>query len=307
MDPAQLTNDVGGYLEPLLEQILIFIPKLITAVIIFLVTIYVGALVAKAVRRLARKRNMDPELVILFSRVAQWSVIVIGTLWALETVDKNITAFIAGLGIAGFTIGFALQDITKNFVAGMLLLLQQPFDVGDTIKVVGYTGAVSEVSLRDTQMITLDGLHVTIPNANVYTNPITNYSKAKRRRVALDIGVAYGSDLEHVTETAQEAIKSLPGIILDDPAPSVVFKNFGDSSIDFTLYYWIDASESDLFTATDQGIKLVNAAFQRENIEIPYPIRVNLQPSQQSTINSQQSTINESGQRSSATRQESAL
>ena len=278
MDPEQLTNDVGGYLNPLLEQILILIPKLIAAVIIFLIALYVGALVAKVVRRTARKRNVDPELVTLFSRVAQWSVIVMGTIWALETVDKNITVFIAGLGIAGFTIGFALQDITKNFVAGMLLLLQQPFDVGDTIKVVGYTGSVSEVSLRDTQMITLDGLHVTIPNASVYTNPITNYSRATRRRVALDIGVAYGSDLEHVTETTQEAIKFLPGIIPDDPAPNVVFKNFGDSSIDFTLYYWIDVTESDYFTATDQGVKLVNSAFARENIEIPYPIRVNLQP-----------------------------
>lgn len=297
MDPEQLTNDVGGYLAPLLEQILVFIPKLIAAIIIFLVSLYVGALIAKAVRRAATKRNIDLELVILFSRIAQWSVIVMGTLWALETVNRNITGFIAGLGIAGFTIGFALQDITKNFVAGMLLLLQQPFDVGDTIKVIGYTGAVSEVSLRDTQMITLDGLHVTIPNASVYTNPITNYSRATRRRLALDIGVAYGSDLEHVTETVQEAIQYLPGIIDDDPAPNVVFKNFGDSSIDFTLYYWIDTTESDYFTATDQGIKLVNAAFRREHIEIPYPIRVNLQPSQQSTAN-------KSDQRSPATRQE---
>ena len=280
MDPEQFTSEVGGYFNPILEQILVFIPKLIAAVIIFLVTLYVGALVAKAVRRAALKRDVDPELTILFSRVAQWSVIIMGTLWALETVNRNITGFIAGLGIAGFTIGFALQDITKNFVAGMLLLLQQPFDVGDTIKVVGYTGSVSEVSLRDTQMVTLDGLHVTIPNASVYTNPITNYSKAKRRRLALDIGVAYGSDLEHVTETVQEAIADLPGIIPDDPPPNVVFKNFGDSSIDFTLYYWIDAAESDYFTATDQGIKLVNAAFQREHIEIPYPIRVNLQPKQ---------------------------
>ncbi len=179
MSPEQLTNEVGGYLNPLLDQILIYIPKIIAAVIIFVVSIYVGALVAKMVRNTAERRKMDPELVTLFSRMAQWTIITIGTIWALQTVDRNITAFIAGLGIAGFTIGFALQDITKNFVAGMLLLLQQPFDVGDFIEVVGYSGKVMDISLRDTQMITLDGLNVIIPNAEVYTNPITNYHQGK--------------------------------------------------------------------------------------------------------------------------------
>ena len=274
MNPEELTGEVGNYLNPLLEQIILFIPKIIAAVIIFIVTLYIAALIAKAVRRAAERRNVDAELVTLFSRMAQWTVICFGTIWALETVDKNITGFIAGLGIAGFTVGFALQDITKNFVAGMLLLLQQPFDVGDTIEVVGYTGTVSEVSLRDTQMIALDGLHITIPNASVYTSPITNYSRAQWRRIALDIGVAYGSDLETVTEIALDAIRALPGIILEEQEPTVVFKNFGGSSIDFSLYYWVDTASTNFLVATDQGIKLINAAFENENIEIPYPIQV---------------------------------
>jgi len=277
MSPEEITNEVGGYFNPLLEQLIIFIPKIIAAVIIFLAALYISALVAKIVRRAATKRAMDPELVILFSRVVRWTVITIGTIWAFETVDKNITGFIAGLGIAGFTIGFALQDITKNFVAGMLLLLQQPFDVGDTIEVVGYTGTVSEVSLRDTQMIALDGLNITIPNASVYTNPITNYTRAKWRRIVLDIGVDYGSDLESVTEISLEAIKTLPGIILEDQEPTVVFKNFGDSSIDFSLYYWIDVEATSFLIATDQGIKLIKTAFEQEGIDIPYPIQVQYQ------------------------------
>jgi len=277
MSPEELTNEFGGYLSPILEQLIIFIPKIIAAVIIFLAALYIGALVAKVTRRAAVSRKMDPELVILFSRTAQWAVIIVGTIWALETVDKNITGFIAGLGIAGFTIGFALQDITKNFVAGMLLLLQQPFDVGDTIEVVGYTGTVSEVSLRDTQMIALDGLNITIPNASVYTNPITNYTRAKWRRIVLDIGVDYGSDLETVSEISLEAIKALPGIILEDQEPTVVFKNFGGSSIDFSLYYWIDVEATSFLTATDQGIKLIKTAFEREGIDIPFPIQVQYQ------------------------------
>ena len=273
MEPELISIQIEGYLAQLLERALLFLPKVIAAVILFIITLYVAALLAKAVRRVAQARQVDPELTKLFSRITRWGVITTGALWALQIVDQNIIGFIAGLGIAGFTIGFALQDITKNFVAGILLLLQQPFDVGDAIKVVGYEGFVIEVSLRATELRTFDGLHVTIPNADVYINPITNYTRADKRRVALEVGVAYDSDLDKVTTTALDAIRRVPGVILDAPAPSVVFKTFGDSAILFTLYYWIDLSQTGVFPATDMGVKLLKAAFERENIEIPYPLR----------------------------------
>lgn len=268
--PVQTQN----YLQPLIEAFANFLPKLMAAIVIFVVTIYVAAFVGRLIRRIAQRRSVDSEISLLVSRLGRWLVIIMGMLWALETVDGNITGFIAGLGLVGFTIGFALQDIAKNFVAGILLLWQQPFDVGDAIEVVSFSGKVINVSVRATELLTFDGLHVVIPNAEVYINPIINYSKATERRLALNVGVAYDADLEHVTRTALAAIAELPGVMLESAKePEVVFNNFGESTIDFTLYYWIDLDHSRYLLAQDQGVKLLKSAFERERIDMPYPVR----------------------------------
>lgn len=261
-------------LETLIEQILVFIPKLIAALVIFLVALWVAGLVAKTIRDVSLRREIAPELATLFSRVGRWSVIILGTIWALDMVNFNVTAFVAGLGIVGFTVGFALQDIAKNFVAGILLLLQRPFEIGQAIQVAGHSGTVTEVSLRATEIRTLDGLQVFIPNADVYTNALTNYSRATQRRITLQVGVAYGTDLDQATQVALAAVSQVPGVIGDDPEPVVVFDSFGDSSINFSLYYWIDLDQISYFAGQDQGLKAVNRAFEREGIEIPFPIRV---------------------------------
>jgi small conductance mechanosensitive channel len=177
-----------------------------------------------------------------------------------------------GLGIAGFTIGFALKDISENFVAGLLLLLQRPFDLGDVIEIDEFRGRVTDVSLRATEMITLDGQNIILPNGMVYTSPITNYTRSPLSRIALDVGVAYDSDLEQVRRVALEAIESVPQV-LADPPPKVVYRAFDDSAITLTVMYWIDGRETPQFQATDVGLPAVKKAFDRAGIEIPFPIR----------------------------------
>lgn len=276
MPPSDISFQAQSYLSVLIEQLLLFLPKLIASMVLFIVSLYVANWAARLIRRTAQQRKIDPELIELFSRLGQWGIIIMGTLWALETVDRNITGFIAGLGIVGFTIGFAMQDVAKNFVAGILLLVQRPFDIDDAIEVRGYTGTVINVDIRATELRTFDGLHVLIPNADVYINPITNYSRASARRLTLEVGVAYDSDLAYVSQTVLDAIATLPGLKAE-PAPQVVFKQFADSSINFTLYYWIDLNQTSYFTAQDQGVKLIRQAFAQANIEIPYPIHTIIQ------------------------------
>ncbi|RME82721.1 MAG: mechanosensitive ion channel family protein [Caldilineae bacterium] len=275
-DPTGLSSQAGDYLALLLEKTLLFLPKLITALVIFVVALYMAGWVARLIRTTAARRDADPELTELLSRLGQWSVIILGTLWALETVDRNITGFVAGLGIVGFTVGFAMQDVAKNFIAGILLLWQQPFDVGDTIEVKGYTGKVMDVNIRATELRTFDGLHVLIPNADVYINPITNYTRPQERRITLEVGVSYDSDLTEVSRVALEAIASLPGL-KEDPAPVVVFNRFGDSAVIFTLSYWVDLAQTGYGQALDAGVKLIHGAFARAGIEIPYPVRTLIQ------------------------------
>ncbi len=263
-------------LQALFEQIILFTPKLIVALIIFALTLLLAKICFQLVRRALQHRQTDPEVSLLLARVTQISILVLGIIWALSAVDFNVTGFVAGLGIAGFTVGFALKDIAENFVAGVLLLLQQPFDIGEAVEAGGYAGTVTNIEIRSTTIRTWDGLLVIIPNAQVYGNPLTNYSKIERRRISLDVGVGYETDLDKAHALLLAVANDVPGIKAD-PAPFAVFKEFGDSSINATLYFWIDVSEAGYFDALDAAVKGIKTAFERESINIPYPIRTLIQ------------------------------
>jgi len=160
---------------------------------------------------------------------------------ALEQIAPGrFTSLIAGLGIGGIAIGFGLQDIINNFISGILILLQQPFRI------------------------------VIIPNGDVYTSSVVNFSKSVHRRVSLTVGVGNDSDLDKVARITHQVIAGLPGV-LKDPQPSVTFRNFGESSIDFTLLFWTDTMEVGINDAQDAAIKALKEVFDREGIDLPYP------------------------------------
>jgi small-conductance mechanosensitive channel len=145
--------------------------------------------------------------------------------------------------------------------------------LGDTIQVGEFTGKISAINLRATEMYTVDGRLALIPNADIFTSPIINLSRPNTRRVELTAGVGYPSDLAQVREVALEAIRSIDGL-LQEPAPALYFSQFGDSAINLTLYYWIDTGLNDVLKAKDQGLVAVKTAFDQARIEIPYPIQV---------------------------------
>lgn len=259
-------------LEEIQRQFLLFLPKLIAAVVIFIAGLYMAGLVSKVIDRALERRQVGAEGRKVVRQIVRWALIVLVVITALEQVNFDLTAFVAGLGIVGFTIGFALKDISENFVAGLLLLLQRPFELGDVVKIEDYRGRIIDVSLRATEMITMDGHNVLLPNSLVYTNPIYNYTRSPLARIALDVGVGYDSDLEEVRRTALEAISALPDV-LDDPEPNVVFHTFDDSSINLTLFFWIDNRETRQFQASDLAVPVLKTAFERQGIDIPFPIR----------------------------------
>jgi small conductance mechanosensitive channel len=261
------------YLENLLEQAIIFLPKLFLAIVIFILSLYLARLTAKGVKHGLEYRKFDPELTLLLSRVSRWAVIIYGLIVALQQVDFNVSSFVAGLGIVGFALTFAFQDIAKNFIAGVLLLWQQPFDIGNAIEVSGYGGTVTNIEIRSTTISTWDGKHVIIPNADVYTSTITNFSRSPVRRLQLDVGVAYNSDLDRVTTIVQETLKNIEGILQEDKSPLVFFDKFSDSAIDLTIFYWIDTRETGYLEIKDRTLKSIKTALEQAGVEIPFPIR----------------------------------
>jgi small-conductance mechanosensitive channel len=234
---------------------------------------WISSGVIRLVRRAGEERKLDSELIVLLELLTRWGILAIGIVLALEQLAPGrFGSLIAGLGVAGVTIGFALQDVAKNFIAGVLLLVTRPFELGDTIEVSGFQGKVLAINLRATELRELDGRFLIIPNADVFVSPIVNFTRAPRRRIELALGVSADSDLELTSRTALQAISALPGLVTD-PGPELVFKRFGESAIEGILYYWVDVDESSVFDAEDAGIKLIKSAFEAAQIEMPYPTR----------------------------------
>ena len=247
-----------------------FVPRLVVGVLVFLVSLLLARLVGLTVERLAEK--MDEEMRRLLSRLAGVTTIVIGTIVALDQVSFNVTAFVAGLGLIGFTLGFAVQDIAKNFVAGVLLLIQQPFEIGDAIEVVGHQGTVTDVDVRATTIKAWDGQEVIVPNADVYTSPIINYSRYPARRIVLGIGLGYEEDLAQAKEVFLRAITNIEDV-LDDPPAAVYCKSLGSSSVEMEAYFWVDQTRSSLLEATSKAVQALKGAAALEGINLPYPIQ----------------------------------
>lgn len=264
------TMSMTTILQQLLVDFLTLLPSLIAALVVFAVGLYIASIIRRLVRRGLERRTHNSQPITLLSQLSYWLVVILMAAISLQMVGFNLTAFLAGLGIAGITIGFALQDVSKNFIAGVLMLIQQPFDIGEFIMVDDYAGTVEAIDLRATQVRTVDGKLVLIPNGEVMVSAITNFSEAEKRRVAISTGVAYESDPDDVRRTALAAITNIEGLI-SDPLPNVLFENFGNTTMDLTIYFWIDTSQTNVASAKDAGLKVIKNAFEQAQIDMPLP------------------------------------
>lgn len=188
-------------------------------------------------------------------------------------LDTAVTSLLAGAGIAGIALAFAFQDVAANFMSGIFLSLRRPIRVGDIVQVKEYMGKVHHITLRDTVIHTFRGQTVIIPNKEIFQNPIENYSLLGRRRMDLTIGVSYGEDLEKVRAVVLDAVKALPGISASEES-TVFFKEFADSSINFSVRIWLDTPEQIPYLhLQSETIINIKKAFDKNNIVIPFPIR----------------------------------
>ncbi|HAE59503.1 MAG TPA: hypothetical protein DCG54_08350 [Anaerolineae bacterium] len=252
-------------------RLLDFLPRLGLALVIFIASLYFSKLLSGLVRRALQKRSLMPNAANLIVDMTRWGILTLGTVMAFQQF-VDVTAFLAGLGIIGFTVGFALQDVMKNFASGIILLVQQPFRVGDSVEVGDYEGTVQAIDLRSTEIKTFDGRIAILPNADVLNHAIVNYTRSLQRRVEVIVGVAYGTDLKLARDTALDAIRAVPGYI-EEPASQVVFKDFGDFSVDMSVFVWIDTAQTGPLKARDAAIEIIKAAFDANKIDIPFPIR----------------------------------
>jgi len=262
-------------MQPYLDQFITFFiagtPRLLSALVIFVLSLYFARLISNVLRRVLQRRRAPAGVIQLLGQLVLWSIIAAGTITSLQQFFE-VTAFLTGLGILGFTIGFALQDIMKNFASGVILLLQQPFHVGETIGVKGFDGTVLAIDLRATEMKAADGRVVILPNAEVLANPIINFSRANERRVEFSVNMSHTSEPHAVRKIVLEAIENVEGYV-DTPQPVIVFNSITDNALELNANFWIDVTKNDPPHAKDTVLLYVKSAFNEQGIEIPHPIQ----------------------------------
>lgn len=260
-----------GYLEQFIDAFILGIPNLLTALLIFIVSLYVARILSNLLRRVLNRRKAPAGVTHILAQLTLWTIVIAGTITALQRFF-DVTAFLAGLGILGFTVGFALQDVMKNFASGIILLLQQPFHVGETIGVKGFDGTVLAIDLRATEIRATDGRLVILPNADVLANPIVNYSRANHRRVDLVMNLPLTCEPETARRIFQNAIQNVAGF-LNEPKPVVAFNNLSNSAMELNANFWVDITKTDPVQAKDAVLLKVKSALQQEGIAIPHPVQ----------------------------------
>jgi MscS family membrane protein len=272
----------GTYLIRLFQ--LSFATKLFYALLIILLaspltkflTVFFEYLKNRVADRTASK--VDDIIFDLCNRFAGVIIYITAVIIALDQLGINVMPFIAGAGVAGIAIGFAAKDTLSNLIAGVLLIIDRPFEIGDRIEVWSAPagsatwGDVIDIGIRATKIRTTDHIVVIIPNNEIMTRDIINYTAISDMiRVRINIGIAYDADIGKAKEIINAVARELDWVATE-PAPKVVVRNFGESSVDLQLRVWIrDARKrmDTISTITDQ----VKTAFDRKGIEIPYPKR----------------------------------
>ncbi len=239
--------------------------------------VIVSWLAARLVRRIMQPRlasRRTDSFGRVVSKLIGYGIIFAGVLVAAVVVfpEFNPVDVLAGLGIFSIAIGFAFQDILSNLLAGILLLIREPFHSGDEIEVSGQRGTVERITIRETQLRTYDGEKVLIPNAEVYQNVIRVQTAYGPKRTALAIGLDDWEDLDRAADVVLEAIRGIDGVA-DEPAPQAYFTHFADSTTNMDLRYWTESKQSEVRRVQDQAIRKVGKALKDAGIAMPSPIR----------------------------------
>lgn len=271
---TDLLKQINKSLLELFGQAIKILPGLIAALIILLITRYAANLTRRIVSAAVHRAIKSPSLRLLMIQVSYVSAWAVGILVACVIAFPSLRLgdIIGLLGLSSVAIGFAFQDIFKNFLAGILLLLQEPFQIGDQIIVDGFEGTVEEISIRSTQIRTYQGERVVVPNASVFTNTVQVLTAFPHRRTDLAIGVDYNTPLPQAVETLLSAVKKVEGVLSQPPA-EIDIVGFGESSIDLMVRYWTFPEKAQVRRTQTNVIIALKAACDQAEINIPYPIR----------------------------------
>jgi len=255
-------------LQRIEELILYYGPKLIGAIIVLIVGLWLVGFLTRNFSKILDKRDIDASLKPFFRSMITILLKVLLVISVLSMLGIQMTSFIAILGAAGLAIGLALSGTLQNFAGGVMILIFKPFKVGDFIDAQGHSGTVREIQIINTILKTPDNKTIIIPNGKLSNNSMTNYSTEELRRVDWKIGIGYGDDADKAKQVLRSMVEA-DDRVLKDPAVFIGLSELGDSSVNFAVRAWVNASDYwPLFFHINEEVYKV---FDKEGLNIPFP------------------------------------
>ena len=269
--PKPLMNQLADYWTGFWT----LVPQLALALVVLLVVWLLAKGARWLIARLLARARMRRSLIEVFQMLASTGIWLLGSLIAMTIVFPSLTPAkaLTALGLGSVAIGFAFKDVFENFLAGILILLREPFKLGDIIECIDIEGNVEEITIRDTHIRQTDGQLVVMPNAMLFKNPVTVRTSQNLRRAEITVGVAYDVDVDAARTVIYNAVIAVD-MVRDDVRDVQVFaKEFGSSSIDFQVTWWTGSRPVDIRASRDQVVAAVKRALDDAEMEIPFPYR----------------------------------
>lgn len=263
-------EETQNYVDKAIELIMLYGPKLLLAIVVLLLGLWIIKLFTKMISKSLERSNVELSLQKFFVNLFSVLLKVLLLVSVASMVGIATTSFVAIIGAAGLAVGLALQGSLANFAGGVLILLFKPFKVGDVVETQGYLGKVHEIRIFNTIMKTFDNKTIIIPNGAVAGGSIVNFSTEPTRRVDMSFGISYDDDIKKAKGILQNLVDA-DSRILKEPAPQIALSELGDSSVNFVVRVWCNAPDYwGIYFEMQENVKLT---FDREGISIPFPQR----------------------------------
>lgn len=252
------------------------LPMFLLAITVFIVMWFAAGIVQKVVNRTFKNRD-SRDLGEVLGSLLKVLIIVGGFMLAVSIAAPSIKPadLLGALGVGGVAIGFAFRDILQNLMAGILILLREPFSVGDQIVYKDYEGTVQRIETRATIILTYDGRRVVIPNGEIYTNAVTVNTAKEKRRTQYDVGIGYGDSIEEAKTVMLKAMRGIEGV-LKDPAPEVLTMDLAASWVTLRARWWSEPERGEVIWTRERVLTAIKLAIDDAGIDMPYPTEVNL-------------------------------
>jgi len=242
--------------------------KFIAAIAIFYIGRLIARFVSKGIHKIMEAQKVDKILESFVTNLVYWALMTFVIIAAINQIGIQTTSLIAIMGAAGLAIGLALQGSLANFAAGVLIVMFRPYRVGDFVEAAGVSGSVVQVQILSTILKTVDNKQIVVPNAQIMSSIITNFSANETRRVDLVIGISYNDDIDKTRTIIQELINA-DNRILKDPACLVAVSELADSSVNIAVRPWVKTAD---YMSVKFGLtETIKKRFDKEGISFPFP------------------------------------